>query len=204
MANSSFAFAKQMQSPLKNIQAGIYQLQKTQDLPPQLGQGVKHIRNAARQISGITKRMSSLVSLAPKRITQFTDETGVERPCCILYVTGVKEEFDIFRHYLEGALNCVLHHARTIVQAKEIMSAHDLDILFIDHLLSDGTGLDLLSDLTRRKSHVPIIFTLNNAQVKLGAKAVVRGAHSFFIKEKISTQNIAAIIWETLEKSRLE
>ena len=203
MANFSSAIARQMQSPLKNIQAGIYQLQKNQDRPLQLGQGINHIRNATRQIAKVTKRISAHVSLSPNRITSLVDETGKERPCHILYVTGAKEEFDVFRHYLEEGLNCVLHQARTIAQAKQSLSARNLDILFIDHLLSDGTGFDLLSGLNRRKSEIPIIFTLNKSHVKIGAKAIVKGAHNFFIKENISTQNILAILWETLEKSKL-
>lgn len=204
MANFSSAITRQMQPPIKNIQAGIYQLQKNRDLSPQLGQGVNHIRNATRQIAEITKRISALVSLSPERITRLTDDTGAQRPCYILYVTGEKEGVDIFQHYLKGGLSCVLRQARTIAQAKKIMAAQDQDLLFIDHLLSDGTGFDLLSDLNRRKSIIPIIFTLNKSHVKIGAKAIVKGAHSFFIKENISTQNILSIIWETLEKSRLE
>lgn len=202
-ANFSSAVAGQIQSPLKNIQAGIYQLQKTKGLPPQTEKSMNHIRNAVQQITGITQRMAARVNLAPKPLTHLTDDTGAERPCQILYVTGSKEEFDIFRQYLKEGLNCILYQAETIAQAKQIISAREMDLIFIDHLLSDGPGLDLLADLHRRKFDTPIIYTLNKAHVKIGAKAIVQGAHNFFIKEKLSTQNIQAILWETLERSRL-
>ncbi len=202
MANFSSTISDQMQIPLKNIQAGIYQLQKTHDLTT--NQGLNHIRNAAEQIARITKRMSSLVNLSPKRLTSLTDDTGEERPCNILYVAGAKDEFDIFRHYIKGTVNCVLHQARTITRAKKIISAQGLDIIFINHLLSDGPGLDLLSDLTRRESDIPIIFVMNSSHETLGPKALEKGAHNFLIKEKISSRNLLSIIWETLEKSSLE
>ena len=202
-ANLSSAVASQIHPPLKNIQAGIYQLQKTKDLPPQTEKNVKHIRNAAQQIAGITQRMAARVKLSPKPLTHLTDDAGAERPCHILYVTGAKDEFDIFRQYLKESLNCILYQTETIALAKQIISDKKLDVIFIDHLLSDGPGLDLLADLHRREFDTPIIFTLNNAHVKIGAKAIVQGAHNFFIKENLSTQNIQAIIWETLESARL-
>ncbi|MCP4719908.1 MAG: diguanylate cyclase [Desulfobacteraceae bacterium] len=200
--NFSSAFAGQIQSPLKDIHAGIYQLTKARDLPFHLGQGVSHIRNAVNRIAGITKRLSALANKAPRRLTCLTDDTGEERPCIILYVTGFKDEFDIFQHYIKGALNYNLLQAQTIDQAKEIISARDLDIIFIDHLLSDGTEFDLLSDL-RLRSNIPIIFTMDKSHGDPGAKAVVKKADNFFLKEKISTRNILSIIRETLEKSRL-
>ncbi|MCP3942438.1 MAG: GGDEF domain-containing response regulator [Desulfobacteraceae bacterium] len=203
ITNFSSAFTNQMHSPLKEIQAGIYQLQKSLDLSPQSGQAINHIRNATQQITNITKKASSLMRIAPRRLAHLIDDTGAQRPCYILYVNGSKDEFEILRHYIKGALDCVLHQASTIAQAKKIISAQNLDILFINHRLSDGTGFDLLSDLNRLKSDVPIIFTMDSSQNKLGAKAIVQGADNFFIKEKISTRNILAILWETLEKSRL-
>ncbi len=204
MISHSTAFAGQMQSPLKNIQAGAYQLQKARDLPPSLIHGVNHIRNATQQITQITKRISTLAALAPKRLTRLTDAEGVERPCCILYVTGSKDEFDIFRHYIKGALNCSIQQAHTLAQAKEIIiSTRQLDLIFSDHQFADGTGFDLLSDPILSKSDTPLIFTLENSQMDMGAQALVKGADNFFIKEKISTRNILSIIWETLEKSKL-
>ena len=203
ISNFSSAVAGQIQSPLKNIQAGIYQLQKIKELPPQTEKRVIHIRNAAQQIAGITQKIAAHVNLAPKPLTHLTDDTGAERPCHILYVTGTKEEFDIFRQYLREGLNCILYQAETLARAKEIISTLELDIIFLDHLLSDGPGLDLLTDLHRHKFDIPIIFTLNNTHVKVGTKAIAQGAHNFFIKEKLSTQNIQSIIWETLERVRL-
>jgi diguanylate cyclase (GGDEF)-like protein len=147
--------------------------------------------------------MVARLNLSPKPLTHLTDDAGAERPCHILYVTGAKDEFDIFRQYLKESLNCILYQAETIALAKQIISNKKLDVIFIDHLLSDAPGLDLLADLHRREFDIPIIFTLNQAHVKIGAKAIVQGAHNFFIKEKLSTQNIQAIIWETLESARL-
>ncbi|MBA3009775.1 MAG: diguanylate cyclase [Proteobacteria bacterium] len=203
MARFSSSFASQIQSPLKNIAASLYQLQNARDLPARLGQGVNHIRNAADQISGITKRISALSSRTPERTTRLTDDTGQQRPCAILHVTGSKDEFDIFRHYLHNALNCVIEQAETIFRAKEIIAARELDIIFIDHLLADGTGLALLSYLTRLESDIPVIFTLDNSCLDMGAKAIAEGAYNFFIKEGISTQNILALIREALERSKL-
>lgn len=203
MTSLSTAFAGQIQSPLNNIQAGAYQLQKARDLPPSLAHGVNNIQNATKQIAKITKRISTLAALAPKRLTRLTDPGGSERPCYILYVTGSKDEFDIFRHYIKGALNCNLQQAQTLAQAKEIISTRQLDLIFSDHLIADGTGFDLLSDPIRLKSDIPLIFTLENSQVDMGAQALVKGADNFFIKEKISTRTILAIIWETLAKSKL-
>ena len=203
MANFSTAMAGQIKSPLKNIQAGIHQLHQTKDLPPQAKRKINHLLQGAQQITGITQRMAARINLVPKPLTRLTDDAGRERPCQILYVTGTKDEFDIFWQYLKEGINCTLHQATTIAQAKQIISHKKLDIIFIDHLLSDGPGLDLLSDLHRRKFDTPTILTLNNVHAKTGIKAMALGAHNFFIKEKLSTQTIQAIIWETLERERL-
>jgi PAS domain S-box-containing protein len=69
--------------------------------------------------------------------------------------------------------------AGSIAQANSVLKSRNFDIVIIDYMLPDGTGLDLLSSITA----IPVIFTTGAGSEELAVKAMKAGAYDYLIKD---------------------
>ncbi len=197
------AASVQMKYPLKKIRGGIYSLLRSRDLPADLRPSLGRIRNAVKQLGDVTRRLNDFPLRAENRSLEVLDRNGVKRPCRILYAINSTEEFHIFQHYLSSMVNHYSIHAAGIEDAMEKIIQNRLDIIFIDHLLKDGTGLELLSHLARIGHDTPVIFTADQTHSHAGAKSLAKGAMNFYLKEELSGKAIKSIVSEALERARV-
>lgn len=66
-------------------------------------------------------------------------------------------------HDMQKYINILLEdfakitHAETLKSARELLAKQDFDLLIIDFTLPDGSGSELVTELTQKNSSVPII-----------------------------------------------
>ncbi len=69
-----------------------------------------------------------------------------------------------------------------LAQAQSILPGRDFDLLILDVNLPDGSGLDLLRDVRRRHSSVPVILlTANDLETDIGV-GLESGADDYITK----------------------
>ncbi|MBU1342141.1 MAG: GGDEF domain-containing response regulator [Proteobacteria bacterium] len=203
MINHSTIAGNQMQQPLRTLQGNVNQLLRNKDVTPAVKSNLGAIKTAAERISQINKKLlafpgKSKMIFPQKAAAQMADQTYR-----ILYVENSDEDFSIFNHLMKSVITCTLIQAKTLEQSLERIAGNRFDLIFIAHLLPDGTGFDLLSRLNRMRSDIPVIFTMDKAHLHKGPEAVSKGAFTYFIKEEISSANILSIIYSTLEKAKI-
>ncbi|MFU8768401.1 MAG: diguanylate cyclase [Desulfotignum sp.] len=196
-------FTHQVQPFLSRIQASSYFLHQAPDLPVRLRQGVSQIRTAGDQIAKVARQLSRSQNRGTDWPALFQDKTGRNRTGRILFATPFNDEFMIFQHYLAGRIKADLFQAETTDQAMESVAAHRPDIIFINHQLTDGSGLHLLEKLMRLRTAAPVIYTVDSAHTDAGAAAVATGAHTFLIKEQTSGTDLADTLLRTLTQARM-
>lgn len=201
--NLASSAASQTELPLKKVRAGVYTLSQSRDLSPALRSGVTRIQNAVKQLGKITRRIHEFSNRSERQFPEMHDSKGQARPFRVLYAVNSSEEFQIFRHYLNSMVKNQCFQAASLTQAMKIIAENPLDILFIDHLLSDATGLELLSRLSRLGHDTPMVFTTDRANARAGAESLTKGALTFYVKEEISARNIRSIIFQALDKSQM-
>lgn len=195
--------AHQMQQPLRNLQGNIYQLLRSKDTSLKNRSRLTSIKTAAERISQVTKNLLTFPVKSKKPDPENLAFSPVDQSYTVLYLVDSDEEFSIFFHFMKGVVKCDITHTKTLSQSIEAISNTRFDLIFIDHLLSDGTGFHLLSRLNRMRSDIPVVFTLNKQHMNEGPKALSKGAYSYFIKEEISSASILSIIYGTLQKAKI-
>ncbi|MCK5348226.1 MAG: response regulator PleD [Desulfobacula sp.] len=203
LVNISSIAANQMQQPLQTLQGNIYQLLRSRDITPSIKLNLASIKASAQRISQISKKLFAFPGKAKKILTENSSALNADKDYRILYVENSDEEFSIFNHFMKNVIKCELAQAKTIKQGIDLIAGSKFDLIFITHLLPDGTGLDLLLKLNRMRSDIPVIFTLNKPNGYMGPETIAKGAFAYFIKEEISSSNILSIIYGTLRKAKI-
>ncbi len=203
LVNRSSVAANRMQQPLRSLRGNIYQLFQNNGMAGKTKSNLVAVRTAAESLSQISKTMLASPGRVKKIIMGNTSGRNLEHTYKILYIQTSDEDFSIFSHVMNSVIRCNLSHAKTLAQSLELIAVKPFDLIFTDHFLSDGTGLDLLSRLNRMRSDIPVIFTLEKSCVHFGPIAVSKGALSYFIKEELSSGNILSIIYASLAKAKI-
>jgi len=187
--------AGQIQESLRNLQGNIYQLLRKPDFTMAVKSKLSSIKTASEKISMVTKKLTSF--------PDYSHTPQSDKAYKILYAQSSDEDFGIFSHFIKGVITCDLFQAKTIEQSMALISKDRLDLIFIDYTQSIGTGFNLLSELNRIHSDIPVIFTFDKPYVQHGPDAISKGAYSYFIKEELSYSHMLSIINNTLEKASL-
>lgn len=78
------------------------------------------------------------------------------------------------------------------------------DIILLDYMLQDGTGLDVLRELPERGCHIPVIMVTGHGSERVAAQAIQNGAIDYLIKTGNYLLTIPALIKKTLEAQELK
>jgi len=203
LVNISSIAANQMQQPLQSLQGNIYQLLHSRDVTLKIKSNFASIKTAAERISQISKKLFAFPGRAKRALTQNASTMNDDQRYKILYVENSDEDFSIFNHFLKSVIKCEMAQAKTVEQGFELIADNKFDLIFIHHLLPDGTGFDLLLRFKPYAVGYPRDFYAEQPNVDKGPEAVAKGAFAYFIKEELSSGNILSIIYGTLQKAKI-
>ncbi len=203
LLNISSIAANQMQQPLQNLQGNLYQLLHTKNISQKTKSSITSIKTSTERILQVSKKLNTLPAKTNQVLTKAALDLNADKTYKILYVENHDDDFNIFDHLIRNVLRCELTQAKTIEHGMELIADSRFDLIFITHILPDGPGLDMIATLNQLHLSSPIIFTLNQADIYKGAKAIAKGAFAFFSKENISSKNILSIVDLSLRKAEL-
>jgi PAS domain S-box-containing protein len=134
-------------------------------------------------------------------------DVSTNAPVLIRVLTVDDDETD--RMYLAKVLracrlNAQVEEASSITAAIERLRKEAFDILIVDHLLPDGTSLDLLRQLREESMQVPTIITTGFGSDLLAVELLKTGAYDYIPKDRISTNSLSRAIRNTLRLHQAE
>lgn len=116
------------------------------------------------------------------------------------------------RNSLRSALERRGHHIVTacnFAEGKNFYKA-DFDLIFLDVMLPDGNGIDLLKDIRSQKKHQGVVMISGHADIEMAVDAIKAGAYDF-IEKPLSLDRVLITIDNVIkansllsEKTRLE
>ncbi len=109
------------------------------------------------------------------------------------------------RASLQGALERRGHDVRTAATLSEGRNSvsDDIDVVFLDVMLPDGNGLDLLKEILSRNAKQTVVMISGQAGIDTAVDAIKTGAYDF-IEKPISLDRVLVIIDNALKKRNLE
>jgi len=108
-------------------------------------------------------------------------KTGTIR---VLLVEDEEAHAELIELSFEGRSDIDLTVAPSLSKARAYLAEFTPHLVFIDSLLPDGTGLDLLKDLNRLPKSYPMVLLTSQADAKMEALASAAGAAQYLVKSE--------------------
>jgi len=117
----------------------------------------------------------------------------------------VVDDQDSIRHFVTKSLEeegYTVRDCASIREAREALS-HDLpDLAVLDLKLPDGTGIELLKEIKRMQSEVPVILMTAFGELETAVEAMSAGAF-WFVKKPFQTEELLALVSRALESQKV-
>ncbi len=114
-----------------------------------------------------------------------------------------------FRLVAESAKESVLSpfavvRAKTSAEALKIAGERDFDLVLLDLGLPDSVGLETLTKLVKKFSHLPIVVQTGLDDEKLGLEALQKGAQDYLVKGRTQGDGLIRALRHAMERKRAE
>jgi DNA-binding NtrC family response regulator len=116
------------------------------------------------------------------------------KPLRVLIVEDEPDVTALLRLLLQQSFGAQSEAASSCETAREKLSSSAFDLITLDHQLPDGTGLQLLEELSAAGEHPPVIMVTGHGDEKTAVSAFKLGAAGYVVKDlRLSTLLIQEI-----------
>lgn len=102
------------------------------------------------------------------------------------------------------ATACDVHHVTTLDAASRAVRDRSFDAILLDLGLPDSSGLHTIERMHDHAVHVPILVLTSNADDRLGALAIQRGAQDYLLKSEADARIIERSLRHARERAAFE
>jgi len=106
----------------------------------------------------------------------------------VLVVDDEPEMIETFREVILAGIECKLHVARSMTEARKVLTKHPVDVMVADVMLPDGSGLDLLPELRLTSPCAAAVFMTGDPSIDHTVHALRHGAVDYITKPFTATQ----------------
>src|SRR6059036_2592838 len=117
----------------------------------------------------------------------------------------VVDDQDSIRHFVSKALEedgYAVQTTASVREAREAIERDMPDLAILDLKLPDGTGLELLREIKRVQSEVPVIVMTAFGELETAVEAMSAGAF-WFVKKPFQNEELLALIERARESHKL-
>ncbi len=198
------ATAHELNQPLMALLGNIELMALNRDRPEKFDRNVSMVQESGEKISNIVRKIQTI---RHDQIVPYTENTSIiklDQPLRILAVEDSDEDFSTIAAALDSSLNISLTHARDTEEGYRRLEKESYDLIFLDYLLPDMTGLEFMVGLQRRELDIPVIMVTGQGDEMLASRVIQAGAYDYLPKSKISSRSLSRIIGNAMEKKRLK
>lgn len=95
-------------------------------------------------------------------------------------------------------------HAGDIRAAWRCLDEREFDVMLLDYKLPDGTGLDVLDQLAKRRDPPPVIMVTGQGNERIAVQAILRGASDYLLKGDGYLAGLPGIIHKAVQSHQLK
>ncbi|HSO21023.1 MAG TPA: response regulator, partial [Desulfosarcina sp.] len=135
------ATAHELNQPLMVLMGNIQLMEMDGELPEHLIGRIRKITDAANRISEIVKKIQTLRHDEPKAPAGGKSILNLNQEVAILSIEDKDDDFNRVKQALRNHRQVKLTRVKSIEAAFDHMASGHFDLIFLDYLLPDGTGL---------------------------------------------------------------
>ena len=126
------------------------------------------------------------------------------RPAKILYVDDDPALGRLVQKVL-GRMGRDIEHLTCAEEGLKRLEAGDIDVLVLDHYLSDGTGLAMLEQVAAREDAPPVVYVTGSTEAAIAVAALKAGAADYVLKTvgEDFLELLSNAVEQAIETSRL-
>jgi signal transduction histidine kinase len=129
----------------------------------------------------------------------------IKKDINMLIVDDSQEDLYVIGRYIENIPDVAIHcsKASSWVQAKELLSNLEFDIILLDYNLGEITALEIIENIRMEKKSIPVIVMTGQGNERIAAKIIKAGADDYMIKGDMNSEVLRISINSSLEKAIL-
>ncbi|MBN1289497.1 MAG: PAS domain S-box protein [Actinobacteria bacterium] len=123
---------------------------------------------------------------------------------CILIVEDDDDFASFLKKFIRKEFSANVEVAHDCKSAREAFMLLDPDLVTLDQGLPDGTGLELLEEIVKRKEHPPVVMVTGNGNEGVAGRSCHLGASGYVVKDMEIKQLLTASLREALGNSQMK
>jgi PAS domain S-box-containing protein len=135
--------------------------------------------------------------------SQFTSELGIHA-IQVLIVDDDLNQATLVKDILKISGEFAIHWVNCIQDLWQYLANHQPEIILLDYRLPDGTGLEVLEELHKRGSRIPVVIITGQGDERLAVRALQLGATDYLVKGNDYVFSLPALIHKTIKSQRLQ
>ncbi|MDH3360168.1 MAG: GGDEF domain-containing response regulator, partial [Desulfobulbaceae bacterium] len=108
-----------------------------------------------------------------------------------------------FHNLLNEDANIEITRASNIAAGLEIFRNNKFDMIFLNHLLPDGTGQEFLDHLGTLILDIPVVLTIDHDDAVVASQMLRAGVYEYINKDKVTYMTLKRVMANTMEKFHL-
>jgi two-component system cell cycle response regulator len=198
------ATSHELNQPLTALMGSIELLRVGEEIPARFSRHIDRIDRSGRRIAEIVKRLSAIRRVETKPYSGGAAIIDLDYKIRALYVEDSDEDYEIFQAHLEDQDNIELSRADSMAAAETILRDEKFDLIFVDYLLSDATGIDFLQWMEKNNLDMPVIAVTGYGDEVIATNMIKSGAYDYLPKPSIDQNVLSRCIFKSLEKYKLK
>ncbi len=198
------ATAHELNQPLMVLMGNVQLLEMDTDIPDHLAARVAKINEAANRISEIVKKIQTLRNDEPNTDAGGKPILNLDRQVSILSIEDKDADFRKVKRALRNHSQLTLTRVKSIEAAFDLLDKNHFDLIFLDYLLPDGTGLSFLEAVNSKGLETPVVVITGQGDELIASRIIKAGAYDYLPKTKVSGKALLRIISNALEKAGLK
>ncbi len=196
--------AQELNQPLGSLLEDMELVGKINDNPEKTVECINRMKVSGQKISDVTKKIKTIHYSEP--IPSNYDSTAInsfDREINILVVDDSEDVCEGIKAFLEDQDLVKLSWAENFKDSFTMLEQERFDLIFLDHILNDGTSIEFLNNLNKERIETPVIVVTGYGDEMLASQVIQMGAYEYLPKSRINAESLFRVINNTLERSRL-
>ncbi len=197
------ASVQELNQPLRVLLGCVDLIRTHREDPEKMTEQLSMIQEAGEHISEVIQKIQTVRYHDVEVHGSQTLIFDVDQAVNILHIDDSEDDFNRVKEFLSSEKNISLLHARTIREGLSIIQQQDhsrVDLIFLDFLLEDGTGFDLMKQLDEYQ--IPVVIITGQGDELVAAQLIQAGASDYLPKTRLSTEFLCGAIRQAMEKQR--
>jgi len=198
------AKARELKQPLASLLEEIELMGKINDSSEKTVECVNRMKVSGQKISNIIKKIKTMRYSEPIPLNyDSTSIVSFDREINILVVDDSEGAFEWLKGFLKNQGLLKLSWARNFKDSFAMLEREPFDLIFLDHIINEGTSIEYLSNIDKEGIETPVIVVTGHGNEMLASKVIQMGAYEYLPKSRINTESLCRVINNTLERARL-